>query len=57
MNRFRRLLIRWKKKVENHIAMLLYASAYNLQRGKSVRIGSKSNLSCIPASQHDVVPL
>ena len=27
MNRFRRLLIRWDKKVENHIAMLHYACA------------------------------
>ena len=28
MNRFRRLLIRWEKKVENHIAMLHYACAW-----------------------------
>ena len=28
MNGFRRLLIRWEKKVENHIAMLHYACAW-----------------------------
>jgi putative transposase len=28
MNRFRRLLIRWDKKVENHIAMLHFACAW-----------------------------
>ena len=28
MNRFRRLLIRWEKKVENHFAMLHYACAW-----------------------------
>ena len=28
MNRFRRLLIRWEKKVENHIAMLHFACAW-----------------------------
>ena len=28
MNRFRRLLIRWEKKVENHIATLHFACAW-----------------------------
>jgi hypothetical protein len=28
VNRFRRLLIRWEKKVENYLAMLKFACAY-----------------------------
>jgi putative transposase len=28
MNRFRRLLIRWEKKVENYLALLHFASAW-----------------------------
>jgi putative transposase len=28
MNRFRRVLIRWEKKVENYVAMLELACAY-----------------------------
>ena len=36
MNRCRRLLIRWEKKVENHIAMLHYACAYITYRRAGV---------------------
>ena len=36
MNRFRRLLIRWEKKVENHIAMLHYACAWITYRRAGV---------------------
>jgi len=36
MNRFRRLLIRWEKKVENHIAMLHFACAWIAYRGGGV---------------------
>ena len=33
MNRFRRLLIRWEKKVENYLAMLHFACAWITYRG------------------------
>lgn len=36
MNRFRRLLIRWDKKVENHIAMLHFACAWITYRRAGV---------------------
>jgi len=36
MNRFRRLLIRWEKKVENHIAMLHFACAWITYRSAGV---------------------
>jgi putative transposase len=36
MNRYRRLLIRWEKKIENHIAMLHYACAYITYRRAGV---------------------
>ena len=36
MNRCRRLLIRWEKKVENHIAMLHYACAWITYRRAGV---------------------
>jgi putative transposase len=39
-NRCGRLLIRWDKKVENHIAMLHYACAWITYRRAAVRIGS-----------------
>jgi len=43
MNRFRRLLIRWEKKVENHIAMLHFACTCITYRtySRTFRIGSK----------------
>ena len=44
MNRFRRLLIRWKKKEENYTAMLHFAFACismdHIQDGRTFRIGS-----------------
>lgn len=36
MNRFRRLLIRWDKKAENHIAMLHFACAWITYRRAGV---------------------
>ena len=36
MNRFRRLLIRWEKKVENYVAMLHFACAWITFRAAGV---------------------
>ena len=37
LNRFRRLLIRWEKKVENYLAMLHFACAFICYRAAGVR--------------------
>jgi hypothetical protein len=50
MNRFRRVLIRWEKKVENYVALLHFARAWITFRATGV-FGSKRRSQAVP-SQH-----